>query len=86
MCQGLGNIACETCQGRGQVKAYLEVTSEIRVEESKDIVEAGGMRREYLQLLNGEIVYQYVFASLCFIRLERKDRVWRRESPIPMKS
>lgn len=58
-CQGLGNNACDSCSGRGQLKAYLEVTSEIRTEENKDTVEAGGLTHEYLQLLEGEIVYQY---------------------------
>ena len=32
---------------------------EIRTEENKDTVEAGGLTHEYLQLLEGEIVYQY---------------------------
>ena len=62
-CQGLGNNACDDCSGRGQLKAYLEVTSEIRTEESMDTVEAGGLTHDYLKLLQGEIVYQY--ASLC---------------------
>lgn len=64
-CQGLGNNACDACSGRGQLKAYLEVTAEIRVEESTDTVEAGGLTHDYLKLLQGEIVYQY--ASLCLL-------------------
>lgn len=62
-CQGLGNTACPDCSGRGHVKAYLEVTAEIRTEESKEVVEAGGLTREYLQLLQGEVVYQYGAAA-----------------------
>lgn len=46
------------------MKAYLEVTAEIRTEESKEVVEAGGLTREYLQLLQGEVVYQYGAAAL----------------------
>ena len=56
-CQGLGDVNCERCEGRGKMKLEVVVTSECRTSTFSSTIERGGLTKEYLSLLEGKQVY-----------------------------
>ena len=55
-CQGLGNIVCSSCNGKGKKKQYIEVKSECFTHTLTDSTENGGLMKNYLSLLTGQQV------------------------------
>ena len=47
-CQGLGNIVCSSCNGKGKKKQYIEVKSECFTHTLTDSTENGGLMKNYL--------------------------------------
>ena len=60
-CNGVGTIVCEECSGRGQVVRYIELRSEFENYQIVDIIARGGLTKEYLNMLTGKLIYQYVY-------------------------
>ena len=59
-CNGVGTIVCADCNGRGRVVRYIELQSEFENYQLVDIIAHGGLTKEYLNLLTGKLIYQYV--------------------------
>lgn len=56
-CQGLGNLTCASCNGKGKKKQFIQVKSEYRTHTLQSAIERGGLISEYLSLLKGKQVY-----------------------------
>lgn len=58
------------CKGKGKKKQFIQVKSEYRTHTLSEIIERGGLFKDYLSLLTGMQIYWYSF-SFCFTNSSR---------------
>lgn len=54
----MGRVPCHVCGGRGTVLRWIDVTAEFKTHSIVDVIERGGLNKEYLKLLDGKPMYK----------------------------
>ena len=57
-CQGRGQVPCEVCLARGQLKWYIRLTVSWKTHKSEEIIERTALPDELVKTAQGAIVVQ----------------------------
>ena len=69
-CSGVGRVGCHMCNGRGAVLRWIDVMAEFKTHSIVNVIERGGLNKEYLKLLEGRQMYKGVMFGGFMIRVQ----------------